>query len=178
MQALVLTYEGHTPQLGAEVFLAPGAKVIGQAQLGDRVSVWYNAVVRADVHWVKIGADSNIQDGAVLHGQKGEFPVELGERVSVGHQATVHGAVIEHDCLIGIGARVLDGCRIGHHSLVAAGAVVREGMVVPPRSLVVGVPAVVKRELTERELEIIARTPVRYREYAELTRQALADHPA
>jgi carbonic anhydrase/acetyltransferase-like protein (isoleucine patch superfamily) len=178
MQALVLTYDGHTPQLGAEVFLAPGAKVIGQAQLGDRVSVWYNAVVRADVHWVKIGADSNIQDGAVLHGQKGEFPVELGERVSVGHQATVHGAIVEDDCLIGIGARVLDGCRIGHHSLVAAGAVVREGMVVPPRSLVVGVPAVVKRELTERELEIIARTPVRYREYAELTRLALAEHYA
>lgn len=178
MQALVLPYDGHAPELGEDVFLAPGAKVIGQAQLGDRVSIWYNAVIRADVHWIKIGADSNIQDGAVLHGQKGEFPVELGERVSVGHQATVHGAVIEHDCLIGIGARVLDGARVGHHSLVAAGAVVREGMQIPPRSLVVGVPAAVKRELSERELEIISRTPVRYREYAQITRRALLEHEA
>lgn len=174
MHALVLPYDGHAPVLGVEVFLAPGAKVVGQAELGNRVSIWYNAIVRADVHWIRIGADSNIQDGAVLHGQKGEFPVELGERVSVGHQATVHGAIVEHDCLIGIGARVLDGCRIGHHSLIAAGAVVREGTVIPPRSLVVGVPAQVKRELTERELEIIARTPGRYREYAAKTRAALA----
>ena len=174
MDALVLPYSGYAPVLGEEVFLAPGAKVIGQADLGDRVSVWYNAIVRADVHWIRIGADSNIQDGAVLHGQKDEFPVELGERVSVGHQATIHGAIVEHDCLIGIGARLLDGCRIGHHSLIAAGAVVREGTIIPPRSLVVGVPAQVKRELTERELEVIARTPGRYRDYASKTREALA----
>lgn len=173
MEALVLPYAGHVPQLGEEVFLAPGAKVIGQVVLGPRVSVWYNAVVRGDVHHVHIGADSNIQDGAVLHGQKGEWPVELGERVSVGHQATVHGAVVEDDCLIGIGARVLDGCRIGRQSLVAAGAVVREGTVIPPRSLVVGVPGQVKRELSERELDLIARTPGRYREYAAETRAAL-----
>jgi carbonic anhydrase/acetyltransferase-like protein (isoleucine patch superfamily) len=173
MQALVLPYDGHQPELGEDVFLAPGAKVVGQAQIGDRVSVWYNAIVRADVHWIKIGADSNIQDGAVLHGQKGEWPVELGERVSVGHQATVHGAIVEHDCLVGIGARVLDGCRIGHHSLIAAGAVVREGTEIPPYSLVVGVPAQVKRSLTERELDILARTPERYREYAQETRRAL-----
>jgi len=174
MQTLILPYGGHTPQMGADVFLAPGAKLVGEVSLGDRVSVWYNAVVRGDVHFIKIGADSNIQDGAVLHGQKGEWPVELGERVSIGHQATVHGAIVEHDCLIGIGARVLDGCRIGHHSLVAAGAVVREGTVVPPRSLVVGVPAQVKRQLSDRELDIISRTPERYRQYAAETRAALA----
>lgn len=173
MNALILPYDGKAPQLAEDVFLAPGAKVIGEAILGPRVSIWYNAVIRADVHWIRIGEDSNIQDGAVLHGQKGEFPVELGARVSVGHQATVHGAIIEDDVLIGIGASVLDGCRIGHHSLIAAGAVVREGTVIPPRSLVVGVPAQVKRELTERELEIIERTPGRYREYARLTRAAL-----
>jgi carbonic anhydrase/acetyltransferase-like protein (isoleucine patch superfamily) len=142
-------------------------------ELGDRVSVWYTSVVRGDVHRIRIGADCNIQDGAVLHGQLGEWPVELGKRVSVGHQATIHGAIIENDVLIGIGARVLDGCRIGAQSLIAAGAVVREGTIVPPRSLVVGVPAKVKRELSDREMDIILRTPDRYIEYAKKSVEAL-----
>ncbi len=174
MHALVLPYDGKVPQFGADVFLAPGSMVIGEVELGPRVSVWYGAVVRGDVHWIRIGADSNIQDGAVLHGQLGEWPVQLGERVSVGHQATIHGAVIEDDVLVGIGARVLDGARVGQQSLIAAGAVVREGSVIPPRSLVVGVPAQVKRELSARELDIIARTPARYAEYARKTAAALA----
>jgi carbonic anhydrase/acetyltransferase-like protein (isoleucine patch superfamily) len=172
---LILTYDGKSPRLGAQVFLAPGAIVVGDVELADRVSIWYGAIVRGDVNSIRIGADSNIQDGAVLHGQLGEWPVELGERVSIGHQATVHGAVIENDVLVGIGARILDGCRIGAHSLIAAGAVVLEGTVIPPRSLVVGVPAKVKRELSDRELDIILRTPKRYFEYAQKTEQALID---
>jgi len=173
VQALVLPYEGKVAHFGDDVFLAPGAKIIGEVVLADRVSVWYNAVLRGDVHHIHIGPESNIQDGAVLHGQLAEWPVELGARVSVGHQATVHGAVLEDDVLIGIGARVLDGARVGRHSLVAAGAVVREGTVIPPRSLVVGVPGKVKRQLSDRELELIARTPKRYVDYAQKTRQAL-----
>ncbi len=172
---MILPYDGKSPRLGAQVFLAPSAIVVGDVELADRVSVWYGAIVRGDVNSIRIGADSNIQDGAVLHGQLGEWPVELGERVSIGHQATVHGAVIEDDVLVGIGARVLDGCRIGAHSLIAAGAVVREGTQIPPRSLVVGVPAKVKRELSERELDIIARTPKRYFEYARKTEEALRE---
>jgi carbonic anhydrase/acetyltransferase-like protein (isoleucine patch superfamily) len=160
--AIVLPHGEHSPRLGREVFLAPGAAVIGEVELGDFVSIWYGCVLRGDVNRIAVGESSNVQDGCVLHGTLGEWPVVLGRRVSVGHSATIHGAVVEDDCLIGIGARVLDGSRIGAWSLVAAGAVVREGMVVPPRSLVAGVPAVVRRELNEREIELIRRTPQRY----------------
>jgi len=159
---IVLPYRGRTPRFGRNAFVAPTAVVIGDVELGANVSVWYGAVLRGDVHSIRVGDDSNVQDGAVLHGTLGEFPVTLGARVSIGHQATVHGATLEDDVLIGIGARVLDGARIGTWSLVAAGSLVREGMIVPPRSLVVGVPAVVKRELNEREIEIVRRTPERY----------------
>lgn len=161
-EAFVLPYHGRHPRFGPASFVAPTAVVIGDVELGARASVWYGAVLRGDVHSIRVGDDSNVQDGAVLHGTLGEFPVVVGARVSIGHQATVHGAVLEDDVLIGIGARVLDGARVGSWSLIAAGAIVREGMVVPPRSLVVGVPGVVKRELTDREIDVIRRTPGRY----------------
>lgn len=173
-RALVVPHGDESPRFGKDVFLAPTAVIVGDVELGDRVSVWYGAVLRGDVHSIRVGADSNVQDGAVLHGTLGEWPVVIGARVSIGHQATAHGAIVEDDCLIGIGARILDGARIGAGSLVAAGALVREGMQVPPRSLVVGVPAVVKRELTERELELIRRTPPRYARLAADARQSLA----
>ncbi|MCE9593188.1 MAG: gamma carbonic anhydrase family protein [Planctomycetes bacterium] len=173
MSAIVAPHGGVAPRFGERVFLAPTAVVIGDVELGDRVSIWYGAVLRGDVHSIRVGADSNVQDGAVLHGTLGEFPVLVGARVSIGHQATVHGAIVEDDCLIGIGARILDGARVGAGSLVAAGAIVREGMQIPPRSLVVGVPAVVKRELTEREVELIRRTPPRYAKLASDARSAL-----
>lgn len=172
---VLLPYAGRAPRLGPGVFVAPTAVVIGDVDLGARASVWYGAVLRADVHSIRLGEDSNVQDGAVLHGTLGEFPVVLGARVSIGHQATVHGAVLDDDVLVGIGARVLDGARIGSWSLVAAGTVVREGMVVPPRSLVTGVPGVVKRELTEREIEVIRRTPERYRMLASEHARILAE---
>ena len=171
-RALVLPHLDRSPSFGAEVFLAPNAVVVGDVRLGDRVSVWYGAILRGDVHTIEIGTDSNVQDGAVFHGTLGEWPVRLGQRVSVGHHATIHGAVVEDDVLVGIGARLLDGVRIGRYSLVAAGAVVREGTQVPERSLVVGVPAVVKRPLTDAEIERITRTPGRYRKLALDTRAA------
>jgi gamma-carbonic anhydrase len=166
MSAIVAPHGGVAPRFGPDVFLAPTAVVIGDVELGSRVSIWYGAVLRGDVHSIRVGEDSNVQDGAVLHGTLGEFPVIVGARVSIGHQATVHGAIVEDDCLIGIGARILDGARVGGGSLVAAGAVVREGMQIPPRSLLIGVPAVVKRALTEREIELIRRTPPRYAKLA------------
>jgi len=174
-EALVLPYHGRIPRFGPGTFLAPTAVVIGDVELGARASVWYGAVLRGDVHSIRLGDDSNVQDGAVLHGTLGEFPVVVGARVSIGHQATVHGAVLEDDVLIGIGARVLDGSRVGSWSLIAAGALVREGMVVPPRSLVVGVPGVVKRALTDREIEVIRRTPERYRALAAEHARILAE---
>lgn len=172
MQALVLPYGSRAPRFASGVFLAPTCSVVGEVELGPRVSVWYAAVVRGDVNSIRIGAESNVQDGAVLHGTLGEWPVVVGERVSIGHQATLHGCVVEDGALIGIGARVLDGARIGAEALVAAGALVREGMQVPPRTLVVGVPGIVKRELTERELEIVRRTSGRYLKLALDTRAA------
>ncbi|MBL8861231.1 MAG: gamma carbonic anhydrase family protein [Planctomycetes bacterium] len=165
-EPLLLPYGDRSPLLGPGVFVAPTATLIGDVEIGARASIWYGAVLRGDVHAIHIGDDSNVQDGAVLHGTLGEFPVLVGARVSIGHQATVHGATVEDDVLIGIGARVLDGARIGSWSLVAAGALVREGTIVPPHSLVAGVPAVVKRALTEREVEVIRRTPERYRALA------------
>jgi carbonic anhydrase/acetyltransferase-like protein (isoleucine patch superfamily) len=172
VRALILPYAGRCPRFAPEVFLAPTAAVIGDVALGPRVSVWYAAILRGDVHAVEVGADSNLQDGVVVHGTLGEFPVVVGARVSIGHHATLHGCTIEDDVLIGIGARILDGARIGALSLVAAGAVVREGMLVPPRSLVAGVPGAVKRALTEREVEVVRRTPGRYLELARATRAA------
>ncbi len=172
MHALVLPYGSRAPRFAPGVFLAPTCSVVGEVELGPRVSVWYATVVRGDVNSIRIGAESNVQDGAVLHGTLGEWPVVIGERVSIGHQATLHGCVVEDGALIGIGARVLDGARIGAEALVAAGALVREGMQVPPRTLVVGVPGIVKRELTERELEIVRRTSGRYLKLALDTRAA------
>lgn len=172
MPALILPWQGKTPRLAADVFLAPTASLIGDVELGERVSVWYGVVLRGDVHSIRIGSDSNVQDGVVMHGTLGEWPVIVGARCSIGHGAVVHGAVLEDDVLVGIGARVLDGARIGHSSLIAAGALVREGVQIPPHSLVVGVPGVVKRELNERELEILRRTPERYRLLARTHREA------
>jgi carbonic anhydrase/acetyltransferase-like protein (isoleucine patch superfamily) len=177
VQPLILPFDGVTPTLARDVFVAPGAAVIGRVWLGESVSVWYSAVLRGDVHEIRVGARSNVQDGAVLHGTLDEFPVVLGEAVSVGHHATVHGAVVEDGALIGIGARVLDGARIGAGALVAAGTVVREGFVVPPHHLVAGVPGTLRRELSAREREVVARTPGRYLELARRARLSLPGAP-
>jgi carbonic anhydrase/acetyltransferase-like protein (isoleucine patch superfamily) len=129
-------------------FIHQDAVVLGDVVLGDNVSVWPTAVIRADTDRITIGADSNVQDGAVIHVDPG-VPCTIGARVTIGHRAVVHGATIEDDCLIGIGAIVLNGAVIGRGSLVGAGAVVREGMVVPPNSLVLGVPAKVVKPVDD-----------------------------
>ena len=170
---IILPYAGKRPTFGRDVFVAPGASVVGDVRLGDRVSIWYGCVLRGDVNFLEVGADSNVQDGTVFHGLLGEWPVVVGKRVSIGHSATIHGATIEDDVLVGIGARVLDGAKVGAMSLIAAGCVVREGMVVPPRSLVVGLPGVVKRPLTDNEIERITRTPGRYATLAAEHRAAI-----
>lgn len=174
MPALILPWKDKHPRLARGVFVAPGASVIGDVELAENVSVWYGAVLRGDVHSIRIGVDSNVQDGAVLHGTLGEWPVVIGARCSIGHAAVVHGAVLEDEVLVGIGARVLDGAHVGRGALIAAGALVREGMRVPPGSLVVGVPGAVERALLPREIEIVRRTPERYRALAEEHRAACA----
>lgn len=143
---------GAEPQCAENVFIAPGAQVVGKVTLERHVSVWFNAVIRADNEPMHIGANSNIQDAAVLHSDPG-YPLTIGENVTVGHQATLHGCTIGDGALIGIGAVVLNGARIGRNCLVAAGAVVTEGKIFPDNSLIVGAPAQIKRELTAEAIQ-------------------------
>jgi carbonic anhydrase/acetyltransferase-like protein (isoleucine patch superfamily) len=159
------------PKVDPEAFVAPTASVIGDVSLGAGASVWYGAVLRGDVERISVGASSNVQDNCTLHADPG-FPVSVGERVSIGHNAVVHGATVEDDCLVGMGATVLNGAVIGAGSLVAAQALVPQGMVVPPGSLVAGVPAKVRRELTSEEREGITLNGVMYAELALAHREA------
>ncbi|HET9874104.1 MAG TPA: gamma carbonic anhydrase family protein [Propionibacteriaceae bacterium] len=152
LRPLILSYEGVEPTIDPTAWLAANATVIGDARIEAWASVFYGAVVRADMAAVHLGARSNLQDNVVVHTDT-DLPAIIGAGVTVGHAAVVHGCMIEDQCLIGMHATVLNGAVVGAGSLVAAGAVVREGDVVPPRSLVAGVPGKVRRELTEQEYQ-------------------------
>jgi carbonic anhydrase/acetyltransferase-like protein (isoleucine patch superfamily) len=147
---MIMPFAGKTPKLHPSVFVAPGAHIIGDVVIGKRSSVWFTAVLRADLDKIRIGADVNIQDGCVVHVDWG-IPCILKDSVIMGHQATAHACTVEEGVLIGIGARILSGARIGAYSLIGAGAVVRENAVIPPRSLVLGVPGKVVRRMTSKE---------------------------
>lgn len=149
---VLLTFDGSAPVIDPSAWLAPNASVIGHATIEARASLFYGAVVRADMDRVVLGAGSNLQDNVVVHTDHG-FPTLIGSGVSVGHGAVVHGCTVEDDCLIGMHATVLNGARVGAGSLVAAGTVVLEGTVIPPRSLVAGVPGKVRRELSDTEYD-------------------------
>jgi carbonic anhydrase/acetyltransferase-like protein (isoleucine patch superfamily) len=163
---MLRSYNGHTPRIPESCYVDVSAQVIGDVILGEQASIWMNAVVRGDVHSIRIGARSNVQDCAVLHGMRHLYPVHVGEGVSIGHNATVHGCVIEDNCLIGIGARVLNNARIGEGSIIAAGAVIPEGLVIPPRSLVTGVPGKIRRQLTDSDEELVRMYARNYLEYS------------
>ncbi|HYS54514.1 MAG TPA: gamma carbonic anhydrase family protein [Thermoanaerobaculia bacterium] len=164
---IVRAYEGKEPRFGARVFVAETAAVIGDVEVGDDCSIWYSAVVRADVHSIRIGARTNIQDNCTLHVTQGTHPVRIAEEVTIGHAAVVHGCTIERRALIGMGSRVLDGALVGELALVGAGALVPEGMQVPARTLVVGVPARIKRQLTTDELAHLEQSWKNYVGYKE-----------
>ncbi|MFJ4715217.1 gamma carbonic anhydrase family protein [Streptomyces sp. NPDC088785] len=168
-EALVTGFGDHEPTLDQEAFAAPMATLIGDVTLRAGASVWYGAVLRAEFEPIVLGTDSNVQDNCTVHVDPG-FPVTIGARVSVGHNAVLHGCTIEDDCLIGMGATVLNGAVIGAGSLVAAQALVPQGMVVPPGSLVAGVPAKVKRELTEEERELVTLNGTHYVELSKMHR--------
>ncbi|WP_318204697.1 gamma carbonic anhydrase family protein [Streptomyces sp. SCL15-4] len=169
-KALVVGIGGKEPRIDPEAFVAPTASVIGDVTLHEGASLWYGAVARGDVESISVGARANVQDNVTLHADPG-FPVTVGERVSIGHNAVVHGATVEDDCLIGMGATVLNGAAIGAGSLVAAQALVPQGMVVPPGSLVAGVPAKVKRALSEEEREGVTLNGTLYAELAKAHRE-------
>jgi carbonic anhydrase/acetyltransferase-like protein (isoleucine patch superfamily) len=166
--ARVLPFRGALPLFGAEVFLAPGAMVLGDVILEDRCSIWYHTVIRGDVNFIRVGKETNIQDHVVIHVTPDNFPARIGSGVSIGHRAVVHGATVEDGALIGIGAVVMDGAVIGGQSIVAAGSLVSPGMIIPPRSLAIGSPARVKRSLRPDELDLLRLTTEHYVEYARL----------
>jgi carbonic anhydrase/acetyltransferase-like protein (isoleucine patch superfamily) len=162
---MIRSFQGTTPKIAPTAWVDPAAVVIGDVTIGERSSVWPNAVLRGDVHKITIGDETNIQDGSVLHVEEHLFELKIGNRVTVGHQVCLHGCTVEDDCLIGIGAIVLNGARIGAGSVIAAGALVPEGADIPPGSLAMGVPAKVRRNVTPEEQE---RFRVNAQHYVEL----------
>lgn len=164
-----------SPRAGDRAWLAPSAVVTGDVELGDDVSFWFHTVARGDVHWIRIGDRTNVQDGAVLHVSHGTYPLSIGADVVIGHQAVLHGCTVEDAVLVGIGARVLDGAVLESGCQVGAGAVVPPGMVVPAGHLVMGVPARVHRELSSEERDGIAEIAERYSELKEQYRRELGD---
>lgn len=147
----VLPYKGIYPKLGEGVYVAPGAWVIGDVVLGNRTSVWFNTVVRGDVHYIRIGSDTNIQDNCTLHVTGEKFPLEVGDRVTVGHAVILHGSEVGDDCLIGMGAIILDGCKIGDGCVIAAGSVLPPGFEAPANSVIMGSPAKVHKEVSNAQ---------------------------
>jgi gamma-carbonic anhydrase len=168
----ILDFEGVKPQLGEDVMLMHGSVVIGDVELGDGVSVWFNAVIRGDVNWIKIGNDTNVQDGAVLHVTHQTAPLRIGNGVTIGHMAMLHGCTIEDYCLIGMQATILDGVIVGKESLIAAGSTVLSGTIIPPRSMVAGSPAKVKRQLSDSEVAALYQSAANYGNYCKRFRES------
>jgi carbonic anhydrase/acetyltransferase-like protein (isoleucine patch superfamily) len=165
---MIRSYQGHLPYIPASCYVDLSAQVIGDVTLGERSSVWMNAVLRGDVHSIRLGANSNVQDCAVLHGQRNLYPVIVGDWVTIGHNATVHGCVVEDSVLVGMGVVILNNCRIGTGSILAAGAVLPEHTIVPPRTLWAGVPAKLRRELTDADQALIRQYAQNYLDYVEI----------
>ena len=162
---MIRSYQGKTPTVRASCYVDASAQLIGDVELGEQASVWMNAVLRGDVNSIRIGGKTNIQDCAVLHGMRHLYPVIVGEMVTIGHNATVHGCVIEDAVLVGIGAIILNNARIGEGSIIAAGAVIPEQMVIPPNSLVAGVPGKIRRTLGDADRAMILTYAQNYLDY-------------
>ncbi len=164
---MIRPFRGVHPQIHDSAFVEESAQVIGDVRVGEESSIWFNSVVRGDIHYIRVGNRTNIQDNSVIHVRNGTHPTILEDEVTVGHSVTLHGCYIERGSLIGIGSILLDDVRIGAQSIIAAGALVSPGTVVPPRSLVMGLPAKVKRTLSDEE---VAELDVFWKNYVGLTR--------
>jgi carbonic anhydrase/acetyltransferase-like protein (isoleucine patch superfamily) len=165
--AIIRPFGGKAPILHETAFVAEGALVIGDVEIGDRSSIWFGAIVRGDLHAIRIGARTNVQDLSVIHVTSGTHATAVGDDVTVGHRVTLHGCTVKDRCLVGIGAVVMDGAVIGPDAMVGAGALVPPGMVVPPGTLALGSPARVTRELTSEEIAFFRASAARYAGYAE-----------
>ena len=162
---MLRSYRGQTPRVHATAYIDASAQVIGDVEIGEESSVWMAVVIRGDVHRIRIGRRTNVQDGTIVHVMKDTHPTTLGDNVTIGHGAIVHGCTVEDQCLIGMGAILLNGSHIGTQSVVAAGTLVTEGAKIPPRSLVMGSPGKVKRLLTHAEIGEIQMYADRYVQY-------------
>jgi carbonic anhydrase/acetyltransferase-like protein (isoleucine patch superfamily) len=171
---MILEINGKKPRIDPEAFVVDSAMVIGDVVIGPGANIWFQSVVRGDTHYIRIGANCNIQDGCVLHVVKDRKPVILEDDVVLGHRAVVHGCHVKKGALIGIGAVVLDGAVIGEESIIGAGSVVAPRTVVPPRSLVLGAPGRVARSLREEDIKMIQDMSSQYLGLKEIYRQALA----
>jgi carbonic anhydrase/acetyltransferase-like protein (isoleucine patch superfamily) len=165
---MIRTYQGIYPQIPASCYVDPSAQILGDVVLGEQASVWMNAVLRGDVNAIRVGSCSNVQDCAVLHGQRNLYPVIVGDWVTIGHNATVHGCVVGDNVVIGMGATVLNNAHIGEGCIIAAGSVVPEQTVVPPRTLWAGVPAKLRREINDKDLVLIREYAQNYLDYVEI----------
>jgi carbonic anhydrase/acetyltransferase-like protein (isoleucine patch superfamily) len=163
---MILKYRGRAPRIAASAFIAESADLIGQVEIGENSSIWFQTVLRGDIEPIRIGANSNLQDGTVVHTNAGS-PVVVGDWVTVGHRAVLHGCTIEDHCLVGMGAMVLNNARVGEGSIVAAGALVLADTVIPPRTLYMGSPARFKRQLVDADRVFIDMHASHYLEYKE-----------
>ena len=166
-EKMIRSYQGIRPTIPDSCYVDESAQVIGDVVLGEQASIWMNAVIRGDVHSIRLGAYSNIQDCCVLHGMRNQYSVTVGEWVTVGHNVTLHGCVIEDNCLIGMGSVILNGARIGRGSIIAAGTVIPEKTIIEPNSLVVGVPGKVRRKLGPDDDEMILGYARNYLDYTQ-----------
>lgn len=162
---MIIPYADIVPTIDESVFIADGAVILGDVHIGKDSSVWFNVVIRGDVHQIRIGERTNVQDLSMLHVTYNKHPLSIGDGVTIGHCVMLHGCTVEDYALVGMNATILDGAVIGHHSMVAAGAVVREGYVVPPRTLVAGVPAKIVRELSDAECAKLEQSAQNYIDY-------------
>jgi gamma-carbonic anhydrase len=163
---MIKALRGKTPKIDKSCFVAENTAIIGDVEIKEKSSIWFNVVVRGDVNSIRIGKESNIQDGSVIHGTYEKFGTTIGNRVTIGHLVMLHGCSIGDGCLIGMGSIVMDGAKIGAQSLVGAGSLVTEGSIFPPRSLILGRPAKFKRELTAEELENLELSADNYLHYS------------
>jgi carbonic anhydrase/acetyltransferase-like protein (isoleucine patch superfamily) len=164
---LIRSYRGRWPQIAASAYIDPAAVIIGDVTIGENASIWPGVVIRGDVHWIRIGARSNIQDGSILHVMKDQFPLIIEEGVTVGHGVILHGCTIESRVLVGMGSILLNNVRVGTGSIIAAGTLLAEGTKVAPGSLFMGHPGKLRRTLTPEDIAGIDAYAERYVEYAQ-----------
>ncbi|MDX1957551.1 MAG: gamma carbonic anhydrase family protein [Leptospiraceae bacterium] len=164
---MLYKFQNISPEIDSSSFIAPSAEIIGDVKIGKNCSIWFQCLIRGDVNYIRIGDNCNIQDMSLIHVARDQFPVNIGNNVSLGHRVTIHGATLKDFSFVGMGATVMDDVELGEYAFVAAGSLVTPGKKIPPGMLVMGSPAKILREINPKEREIIERTAKNYQKYKE-----------